>query len=196
VIWLNGAFKAVQSVAVDKAGRIVVGGRYAQRGLGKVMGVARFLPNGNLDRSFSGDGVAAFRTYNATGGTVSDLTVDRRGRVVGVGNDGSVHAIVFRLNTKGALDKSFSDDGNAAIGNMEANSVSVDPKGRILMLGNSRSEGSESATAVIVRLGGKGTFRFKSPMVTINDHFVDAKGRIVATGYTRHFTAAVRVLNP
>ncbi len=198
-------FVEVSSVAVEPSGGIVLGARHG-RSLGdgqfgrKRPTVVRLRADGSFDRGFGDGGIASFKPPNASDGGVNDLTVDRQGRVVGVGHDRSVHAFVFRLRPGGELDGSFSADGATRIGYTTAKSVSVDSRGRILVLGRETLDEGNTSKGEIFRLKPNGSgdprFRFHSPIKDIVDHFVDARGRIVASGSTYNGAAIARVLNP
>ena len=73
-----------EGVAVDSKGRIVEAGNIDPPGADTSdIAVARFLPDGSPDPSFSGDGLA---TVNAGGGTnidvASAVSIDQQGRIV------------------------------------------------------------------------------------------------------------------
>ena len=80
----SGTVGHAEGVAVDPEGRIVEAGAIDPAGSDPSdMAVARFLPDGSPDPSFSGDGVA---TLNAAGGTGGDsangVAIDSQGRIV------------------------------------------------------------------------------------------------------------------
>jgi uncharacterized delta-60 repeat protein len=89
---------------VQPNGKILVVGN-----AGKDFALARFDPNGTLDKSFSGDGK---QTTDFGGGSDSARAVSVRGdgKILVAGRSG--HALAFaRYNPNGTLDKSFSGDG-------------------------------------------------------------------------------------
>lgn len=199
------AISSVNTVAVDKSGRIVVGfgdkRKTDQNPSGTTrLGVARLLPDGRFDHSFSGDGVASFVVPHMGGGTVVDLTIDRRGRVVGVGNNSSLHAPFFRLTKTGRLDHSFAKIGIDEVAWTSAESVSVDPKGRILVLGQDAEPYGDPSGASIHRYRPNGKddpdFRYRGTLYIARDHFVDSRGRIVASGSVYGGPAIARIRNP
>jgi len=97
------------AMAVQPDGKIVVagGGGLAPEG-GKEFGaVARYLPNGGLDRSFGGgDGVALMRQQRP----FTAVAVQENGRIL-VASPLGGRAGLMRLLPNGALDKSFGEDG-------------------------------------------------------------------------------------
>lgn len=98
-------------VAIQTNGRIVVVG---QAGAGGRFGLARYLPNGNLDGSFGGDGKVRTDVTNGTD-SANSVAIQTDGKIVVAGiADLGTHDATFalaRYNTDGSLDESFSDDG-------------------------------------------------------------------------------------
>jgi len=195
----------MNTVAVDKSGRIVVGfgdrRRTDQNPAARTrLGVARLLPDGRFDHSFSGDGIASVVVPHMGGGTVQDLTIDRRGRVVGVGYNGNLFAPIFRFTRNGHLDRSFARIGIDQVSWTNAESVSVDPKGRILVLGQDAEPYGDPSGASIHRYRPNGTvdpnFRYRGSLYLVRDHFVDSRGRIVASGSIYDGPAVARIRNP
>ncbi|NDY93005.1 Ig-like domain-containing protein [Ideonella livida] len=99
-------------VAVQTDGKLVVVGTTAGN-----VGVARYLNDGTLDTSFSGDGVMTFSV-----GSGEDIgrrvKIDPDGRIVisgtsssAAGSTGKLDSFLARLSTDGALDTRFSSDG-------------------------------------------------------------------------------------
>jgi len=110
----NGHYDAAHAIAVDSQGRILVGGV-----AGGDCAVARLLPDGTLDPSFSGDGRKTFPFNSSDPGAfdqVFGLAVQGDGRVVVAGR-GTTPAgtdrrfALARLNARGGLDTTFSGDG-------------------------------------------------------------------------------------
>jgi len=95
--------------------------------------VARFTPTGQLDTTFSGDGVAWFS--RGTWAVFDSVAVQRDGRLVISGSvDGT--AVVVRMLPGGRLDPSFSADGVKplpATGVSDWSFVRLDGNGRIVM---------------------------------------------------------------
>jgi serralysin len=126
-------YASAEDVAVDAQGRIVVAG-YARSGTVSDFAVARLLPDGSLDHSFSGDGkrIVSFADGSTTADTVA---LDRDGRIVLAGA-GPAEMAFGRLLPGGALDDSFSGDGRATptfgpFANV-ATDVAIDGAGRIV----------------------------------------------------------------
>ncbi len=202
---LGSGINEVSTVAVDKNGRIAFG--FRARPHTKLnprnrprLGVARLLPNGRFDRSFSIDGTADFVVPDMGGGIVTQVTIDRRGRIVGTGLNGSLHAPFFRLTRNGRLDRSFAKNGIDQVAWTSVRSLSVDPKGRILVLGDDAPPYGGPSGAKIFRFGPNGSedpnFRYRGTLYNVHDHFVDRRGRIVVSGSVYGGPALARLRNP
>jgi uncharacterized delta-60 repeat protein len=132
-------FQWASSVAVDSRGRIVAAGGkctyddYPQEG-GTIIGcetpIARYMPDGSPDTSFSGDGTVA----TDFGGTsrANSVAIDSQDRIVVAGE-----GIVARYRQNGTLDPSFGTGGIATLPTPAyLNSVAIDSQGRIVALGD------------------------------------------------------------
>jgi len=130
----------ITAMALDSRDRIVVDGECMGNGR---PGVARFKPSGELDPSFSGNGVV-----NRDLGILRTeaLAVDKRNRVDVMGSTGHFW-VVSRLRTDGGLDRSFGKKGRAKASwskrsdsSIHLRSGAVDSRGRIIV-GGSHSSG-------------------------------------------------------
>lgn len=173
---------------------IVVGG--GQRGYN----VARYLPDGQLDTSFSEDGLTNISLgdefYDAMATAVA---LQSDGRIVIAGwiresnsANTSSRMGVIRLNIDGTLDSGFSSDGiqlSELTGYAEAHSVLVQPDGKIVIAGHA------NGYATLLRLNGDGTYdtRFSGDGVVAmatSDSYISSivlqpDGRILAAGFQR-----------
>jgi uncharacterized delta-60 repeat protein len=135
-------------VAVQPNGRIVLLGYQDNRGqdrLARYFSVARFLPNGRLDRSFSHDGVAQLGQPGGQYGTAMTLQRDGKIVVVGTGSadpDPVPNTSFFeiaRFRADGRPDRSFSRNGIATVNfhgrDESATGVAVRSDGRIVVVG-------------------------------------------------------------
>ena len=104
------------SMVLQPDGKIVAAGAFYSTGQGYDFGLARYLPNGDLDTSFDNDGL---QDVNFVAGTASEvaLGVTRQpydGKIVAVGYApvGGVNDFALvRLNLDGSLDGSFGVGG-------------------------------------------------------------------------------------
>ncbi len=136
----GGTYGEAQAVAIQPDGKILIGGgnpSYPDAWYG----IARLSTSGELDSTFSGDGK---QTVSITGAweSVQALALDGVGRIVAGGRTDSDWGL-FRLDSNGALDTSFSDDGKQITdfgGTYEDGSdnladIAIQPDGRIIGVG-------------------------------------------------------------
>jgi uncharacterized delta-60 repeat protein len=133
-------------VAVDLKGRIVVVGLVDPAGATTSdFQVVRYLPNGNLDPSFSGDGIA---TFDVGGIGENDdahaVEVDSQGRILvgGYASDGTdLRVAVARLTDAGVPDPTYGGGDGFFIQDLdpanrdEINDIDVDASGRVAAAG-------------------------------------------------------------
>src|SRR4051794_26643845 len=151
------------AVAIDSSGRIVVAGGGADPA---AIAVARYEPDGSLDKSFGTNGKATteFPTGEASANAVA---IDPAGRIVVAGyyssNSGTdVNDIALaRFNADGSLDKSFGTDGQVttSFSNDVARAVAIDSSGRIVVAGGDCSPPSNLCVLsfVVARYNPDGT---------------------------------------
>jgi uncharacterized delta-60 repeat protein len=196
--------------ALDSRGRIVMGAF-----CGHTAWLARFMPNGHLDRSFGKRGKVSRRHLGIS--VLSALTVDPKDRIDVAGPRHSNAYRVVRFQRNGNLDSSFGNHGNATVKFPEKQvdyvyptSAAIDSRGRIVVGGTAfglsfarftphghvdRHFGQHGhvVTGRSVRGGSKGQGLYGATSVAI-----DGRDRIVASGFQkkngeRHF-AVVRLL--
>lgn len=123
----NGSLAAI---AVQADGRIVAAGSD-----GGHTSLARYLPDGGLDPSFSGDGIAPAPGAGATG-----LALDSAGRaLISIGGDGQFE--VARFTSTGGPDPGFSGDGVQTVpfaGGSAAWALTPLPGGGVAVAGDAR----------------------------------------------------------
>lgn len=217
-IALGDGNEDVRSIAVTPEGRIILAGNMTGKD-GTNMVVVRLNADGTPDKSFApGSGAAAPGGFNAVSlgigqDVVDDMALDADGKIVLVGTHGpkgKANIEVLRLNPDGALDQSFgtADDGtpNGIVslsldaGDDVGRGVAIDPKGRIVVVGD--SVGKDGTTDVVVaRLKPdgdadvefavaedglpKGTSRTSTGSGNDNatDVVLDSEGHIIVAGY-------------
>jgi uncharacterized delta-60 repeat protein len=160
-----------QSVAVQRNGGILVGGSNANRN-GRPMVVARFTPNGVLDRRFGRGGLVQTVFWNpdlAASAGVSGLATTSDGGVIAsghldyIGSDGHGSAGVFRLSSNGRLVAGFGSGGHVEVAFRNATggfaqwfpcAMTVGSRGRVTVTG----DGSAGPGAAILsaRLSARG----------------------------------------
>jgi uncharacterized delta-60 repeat protein len=106
------ANELVASLVVLPDGRAVAAGRASTEPTTPGMGVARYLPSGALDTTFSGDGLVSIgcQSFGAGNGGVAVL-LQPDGRLIVFGTCPPSLFTVARLNVDGSLDASFGTGG-------------------------------------------------------------------------------------
>ena len=137
----TGTYVNALGLAIQDDGKLVVSGTVGNNWI-----VARFLEDGELDPSFSDDGIAY--TAPALIGAAYDVEIDRRGRIVACGESrGSQHVSVFglaRYLPDGSLDERFGTGGTVrtpfgADRPAGASALEIQPDGKIVLTGTSFS---------------------------------------------------------
>jgi uncharacterized delta-60 repeat protein len=137
-----------RAVAIEN-GKIVVAGSSEQPGFVSKFAVARYNPNGSLDKTFSGDGRALTRFPGATGNDEAFAVTIENGKIVAAGTSAQAAGREFalaRYNPNGSLDKTFSSDGRrlsrfpGATGDDEATGLAIE-SGKIVAVGGSQQAG-------------------------------------------------------
>ncbi len=144
---LAGGF-SVESLALQRDGRIVVSGIGAPQGAGILYGVLvmRFSRNGTLDPTFGGGGVV-----HTAGGSGAAVAIQADGKIIAAGGVQTSFVgcapydpcdsafVVVRYNTDGSIDSSFGVGGKATTGRPGESNVSRDvviqPDGKIVVVG-------------------------------------------------------------
>jgi len=135
-----GAVELADDMKLQPDGRIVLAGtRLATDGRAAgAFAIARYLPDGSLDATFSGDGVAIMALADSS--SASGLAIQADGRIVLTGGSVSFSpfaeaALVLRVNADASPDETFSGDGRL-ISRFPVNDVAVQADGRIVTAGS------------------------------------------------------------
>lgn len=196
----NHDFDVAHSVALDSAGRIVVGG-FTRYSIYRNFAVARLTPDGALDTSFGGDGkqIVDFGASYSANATVNDLLIDDQDRILLGGNSGGKFAVA-RLTEEGILDNSFGVDGKQTIETHNggiASGLALDSQNRIILGGYSYIANSSGYDFSVVRLTSTGfpdtsfdadglqTIDFGGESDFGRDIVVDDHDRILISGSSR-----------
>jgi uncharacterized delta-60 repeat protein len=136
----------VTSVAIDSQGRIVAAGSRCNltappneggEKIGCEVAIARYLPNGNLDPSFDGDGQVTAALTNSDG--ADSVAIDSQDRIIVVSGN-----VVARFTENGTPDPSFGTGGQSTTGSADESlyAVSIDSQGRIVGVGYADRNGA------------------------------------------------------
>jgi uncharacterized delta-60 repeat protein len=175
-----------RAIAVDGQGRILLAG--STMGISVDVAVARLLPGGALDTSFSGNG--RFRVDLGAADEAYDVAV-ADGKILVVGErHGATRTrwFVLRLRANGTLDPTFGGDGRVFtdFGRRfeHARAVKIQPDGRILV-GGSVSNGTNESWAFARYLVGGGL-----------DHSFGGDGRVTMSLSMSNEEVETLVLRP
>lgn len=147
---LGGAAELAYGVAAQPDGRIVVAGvKSPTRAV-----VLRYRSDGRLDPSFSSDGVKPLAfTGNASAATAIAVADDGDLVVAATDGTGGGRFAAARLDQAGRFDRGFAGDGmvvvDAGPGYDEAWDLALRPDGRILLGGDTQSEGAFALVQVL-----------------------------------------------
>ena len=156
----------VNSLVIHPDGYILAGGEGASGGI-HPMAVARFFPNGGLDNSFDGDGIALIDIGGF--GSVNQIKLQPDGKILLAGpfisnSGGSRDVVVVRLNnSNGSLDNSFSDDGKLIVPfnyNQpfeSPRSIALQANGKILLSGPTDNTNGTDVDFGVARVNADGT---------------------------------------
>ena len=132
-------------LAIQSNGKIVMAGyAWNHNSTDKEFAIYRYNPNGSIDLTFTGDGVAIGNFGVNQFDVTRDLAIQSDGKIVVVGESGSNESAedfdfaIARLNPNGTADLTFSGDGRQRtnFGGLDTvSSVAVGPNGKIVVVG-------------------------------------------------------------
>jgi uncharacterized delta-60 repeat protein len=144
------------SVAIQADGKIVVAGGSFNAATRYGLAVARYHPNGTVDSTFNGTGNIISPAGNQ-GGSALGLAIQADGKLVVAGygyTSGTFSSAVLRYSPNGSLDTSFNGTGSIIAPNSIANSVTIQPDGKIISVG---SQVVDNYQFTISRYNGNGS---------------------------------------
>lgn len=140
----------VKAIAVQKDGKIIVGGSFDNYDSKTVNGIVRLNADGSIDTSFN--------TGTGLDFGVIAILIQNDGKIILAGDfskfNGAAHGSIVRLNSDGSVDPAFNSgtgfDGELA-------EAILQPDGKILVSGW-QSDYNGDSTECITRLNSDGTF--------------------------------------
>jgi uncharacterized delta-60 repeat protein len=196
-------FDFASAVAVQQDGKIVVAGRATTGGANSEIVLARLNPDGSLDTSFSGDGLAEGPPLSAIN-TTSGAAIQADGKIVISGstgpNSGSLDFLLARFNANGSLDTGFGNGGKVVTDFLglsdTGRTVLVLLDGKLLLAGTAEVSqnnlnfalaryNSDGGLDASFGVGGKVTTAFPGGTAFILQAALHSDGRIVAAGGIR-----------
>ena len=144
---------SINSIVVDAAGNIVVGGR-AERGSDDDFALARYDRNGQLDTTF-GSGGTVTTDFSGNNDSINSLVIDSAGRIVVAGRaerGGDSEFALARYTATGQLDRSFGNDGTITTDFDGRDDIgfglTLDAAGNILVVGEIQTIGTDTDLAI------------------------------------------------
>ena len=202
----NNIYGTINSISIQQDGKIVaVGTKYFGSSF-SYFAVSRYDIYGNLDTSFSSDGMQITNINNHGDGKSSAIQSDGKIIVGGIEKYGSFgNLTLIRYNSNGSIDSTFSTNGIATF-NIDSTSnfggyIALQPDGKILISGDTYSINSNIN---IVRYNTDGsldsTFSTDGIVTTdINGHSdkvyciaVQQDGKIIVAGSSNDDIALIR----
>lgn len=197
---LSYSWSYSDGVAIDSAGRIVLGGTVARGSFNYDFAVGRLLEDGSPDPSFGNDGLLTIDS-GSEGDSGTALAIDGEGRILLGGTTERLReterAVAIRVTPDGSLDPSFGAGGIATVGFGErssAEAIAVEPSGAVLLAGGATVSGSRRFALYRLNsngnpdpsLGGDGHVTFDPPGArgekAATAVAVDASGRLLLVG--------------
>ncbi len=158
---LGTSNETATALAIQPDGKIVVVGYTdATSGTSLNMFAVRFNANGGLDSSFGFSGKYTINPTPSADDRATGVKILPDGKIMIGGsartNSSTAFALV-RLTAGGVLDSTFSGDGyqEVAAGYSECQAMAVQPDGRIILVGQSKSVGTEDF--IVARCNSDGT---------------------------------------
>jgi uncharacterized delta-60 repeat protein len=136
------------AVALQPDGKIVVAGWSSTASGGGAFALARYLPNGTLDVTFSDAGTVRTNFGSGSEDQAFALAIQPNGKIVVAGvSDSSDGFALARYLSNGTLDPSFSGDGKVRTpfgsgSRDEARALAIQPDGKIVVAGVSTASGT------------------------------------------------------
>lgn len=137
-----GSYDRASGVAIQRNRRIVAVGAVTH-GTTYDIGIARYMPNGNLDSSFASSGKFVFGS-STDDDFATAVLIQPNGKILVCGYTGPVFSedfLVLRLNSNGTLDTSFGNQGVVQVDFGGSQDIAVDlalqSDGKIVVAGAS-----------------------------------------------------------
>ncbi len=138
----GGSYDDAFGVAIQSDGKIVVVGRSisSTTGFGDAS-IARYLPNGNLDTTYDGDGKFILNAFpGMVGDGFTSIVIEPDGKVI-AGGRVQPDFLLVRVNLDGSLDSSFGTVGIVRTNSIgfvdEVRALLILPDGKIIAAGGS-----------------------------------------------------------
>ncbi|MBK8811167.1 MAG: VCBS repeat-containing protein [Acidobacteria bacterium] len=141
-------------IAIQPDGKIVVGGNTGTNDLDQDFLVVRFNANGTPDASFGPTGTGVIQTSFNAGDSLGSIALQTDGKIVAGGYTfgTGIDFALLRITATGSLDTTFDTDGKLTTSVRQEdflNKVLIQPNGKIIATGYTRSPGQNFDVAVV-----------------------------------------------
>jgi uncharacterized delta-60 repeat protein len=161
VVDVRGTPDEARGVVVLPGGQIVAAGLSKNPGGWADLAMLKLKADGAIDTTFGQAGVFTSSFGGPENDVANALAVDALGRPIAGGTAGSVDFGALRLTPGGTIDSSFGTGGRARIDfggrGDQASDITIEPGGRVLMVGSSVSGVATDVRVGIARLLTDGT---------------------------------------
>jgi uncharacterized delta-60 repeat protein len=200
-----GGNEASWGLAVQQDGKAVLAGSRSDSGPSDDFVLARYSVSGALDSTFDGDGKVT-TDFGGRSDRAGDVAIQADGKIVAAGSGfpAEVRPLDFalaRYNRNGTLDGTFGDGGKVLTtfepNSIEsANAVVIQPDGKIVAAGGTRSAGAPRSDLAVARYLPNGSLDpsfdgdglVMTPISpghdTVFDLVVQPDGRLIAAGWS------------
>ena len=188
----------VNALAIDSQDRIIVGGTgacFTNGSYCQAWNLARYRPNGSLDKTFGGGGNGYASVEMTIDSSLRDLAIDPAGNIVVAGTDYNGEELA-RFKPNGSIDPSLGSEGIAMIPDgIFPQSIAIDSAGRIVISDGSSLQRVDAGGDVDGGFGSGGIAAAGSN--NAYDVAIEPTGRIVTAGHDgTNYDFALAALDP
>jgi len=205
-----GSGALIQAAARQADGRVVAAGvvDFAANGGPVDFALARYLPDGRLDRSFGDSGIVVTDVSPGASDVLHALVLQPDGRIVVAGDTptgglGDTKFVLARYQPDGRLDPTFGQAGivttDLSDGIDTARGLVLQPDGRLVVVGDGRTGSYPVAVRYLPdgsldpTFGRAGTVTIAGPMTGATAAALQSDGRIVVAGSANSMKPALAV---
>ena len=174
------------AAALQADGKLVVAGHTSPDSVNFGFALARYNTDGTLDASFNGDGRFVIPN-TATSLSANDVVVQADGKILALATATTASgfaANLYRLNSDGSFDTSFSGDGIQPVSGaaISAQAMTLQADGRILVAGGNHAVTRFNSNGSLDFSFGSGGTATPAVSGTLGDMLVQPDGKIVLLG--------------
>lgn len=187
---IGGGNNFAQAVALQPDGKIVAAGSSRDTVNSDDFAVVRYNPDGTLDNTFDGDGIATANIAAANSDAAFAVTIQPDGKILLAGQtfNGSLTKIaVVRLNANGSPDTTFDGDGivvtSIGSGSEQVRAIALQNDGKIVVAGQTFNGANNDIAVLRYNSNGSLDATFDGISGNGNGIVTTAIGAATDTGY-------------